>query len=270
MITETTATAPSRSGRKPLAALGKLVVAALVAMGMVALLNGLILTGGLDVFSLVPALIAFVLAGLVATGWRWAPAVAAVFSMLLLLAILAFSTATLARPQEPDFPSVVLFLSLGLVAAAAGIGATVQNYRGGERRAPRWLAYALIALTGLVLGAILVALVPAQGTAAGVSPEILAGLPTIKTEGFAFDQRIIRVKAGETVALQLSNEDTTAHSFDVDELDVHAPMPSEQPGLALFRPAEPGTYTFYCSIPGHANPEARTGMIGTLIVEPAS
>lgn len=93
-------------------------------------------------------------------------------------------------------------------------------------------------------------------------------MPTVKTEGFAFDQKEIRVKAGETVALKLSNEDTTAHSFDIDELDVHAPMPSDQIGLALFRPTEPGTYTFYCAIPGHADVEKGTGMIGTLIVEP--
>lgn len=268
MISE--ATTPSRFGRKPLAALGKLALVALVAMGMVALLSGLILTGELDVFTLTPALIAFILAGLVATGWRWATVVAGVLSGLLLLALLAFTVPTLARPQEPDFISALLFLALALVATVAGIGAAVQNNRGDQRRAPRWLAYALIGLAGLVLGAILVALVPAQGTAAGVSPEVLAGLPMVKTQGFAFDQPVIRVKAGETVALQLSNEDSTAHSFDVDELGVHAPMPSDQPGLALFRPAEPGTYTFYCSIPGHANLEAGTGMVGTLIVEPAS
>jgi uncharacterized cupredoxin-like copper-binding protein len=176
---------------------------------------------------------------------------------------------TLARPHEPDFPGMVLVLALGLVATAAGFGAAVQNYRGGEQRAPRWLVYGLVGLGGLVAGAILVGLIPQQGAAAGVSQEVMAGLPYVKAEAFAFGPRTIQVKAGETVALRLLNEDTTAHTFDVDELDVHAPMPGGDAALALFEATTPGSYTFYCAIPGHADPAARTGMVGTLIVEPA-
>ena len=52
-------------------------------------------------------------------------------------------------------------------------------------------------------------------------------------------------------------------SFDIDEFNVHAPMPVNKSGLAIFKPAEPGSYTCYCSVPGH-----RERMHGTLIVEP--
>jgi uncharacterized cupredoxin-like copper-binding protein len=74
----------------------------------------------------------------------------------------------------------------------------------------------------------------------------------------------IRVRAGETVVLRLDNTDTQGHRFDIDELNVHVLMPVNQPGLAVFTPTTPGSYRFYCDIPGH--PEA--GMVGTLIVEP--
>jgi uncharacterized cupredoxin-like copper-binding protein len=66
------------------------------------------------------------------------------------------------------------------------------------------------------------------------------------------------------VALRLENSDTQRHSFDIDAFDVHVTMPINAPALALFTPNAPGTYTFYCRIPGHTE----AGMTGTLIVEP--
>jgi uncharacterized cupredoxin-like copper-binding protein len=41
-------------------------------------------------------------------------------------------------------------------------------------------------------------------------------------------------------------------------------MPGSQSALALFRPTQTGTYTFYCAVPGHR----AAGMVGTLTVEP--
>ena len=69
------------------------------------------------------------------------------------------------------------------------------------------------------------------------------------------------------VALRLENTDGASHSFDVDELNVHALMPGGKSSLALFKPTKPGTYTFYCGIPGHYNKATGEGMHGTLIVE---
>ncbi|MDX1612770.1 MAG: cupredoxin domain-containing protein [Candidatus Promineifilaceae bacterium] len=256
-------------GRR-LGPLGRLAVAALVGVAVVAIGGSLLLSGSVNEFSLMPAVIALVLAGLMTSGWRWAQILAAVLSSLLLLAMGAFITPSLTLPHEPEFVLVVLFLSLMVVATGSAIGEATQNVRGRERRAPSWTSKALIGLGGLVLGAILVGLVSQPG-AAGVSPEVMAGLPEVRAEDFSFTQETIRVTAGETVALRLENADTTAHSFDIDELDIHAPMPSEEPGLALFEPTEPGVYRFYCGIPGHANLETGTGMIGTLVVEePAS
>jgi len=71
------------------------------------------------------------------------------------------------------------------------------------------------------------------------------------------------VKVGEVVAFRLDNLHDAPHSFDIDELNVHASMPVGQSGLALFTPTKPGTYTFYCSLPGHQ----AAGMQGMLIVD---
>jgi uncharacterized cupredoxin-like copper-binding protein len=210
---------------------------------------------------------ALILAGMVATGWRWAPLLGVlVYGGLLVLAG-PFIPYALAHPEESFmFSFMLVLLALALVGIGAGIGATVQNYRysADERRTPRWLPFALTALAALCLGAILVAAIPQPGASAGISAEVLAGLPVLATENFSFDQTVIRARAGETVALRLDNHDPTGHSFDIDELNVHAPMTPGKSGLALFKPTQAGTYTFYCGVPGHRE----GGMVGRLVVEP--
>ena len=173
---------------------------------------------------------------------------------------------SLTHPAEfRSFVLVVFLLAMALIGVGAGIAATVQNYRGGERRAPTALPVALATLVGVAAGAILVAAVAGSSENAGVSPAALAALPALKTANFAFDQAELRVKAGETVALRLENSDTVRHSFDVDEFGIHAPMPSGQRSLALFKPEAPGTYTFYCA--PHYDKATGEGMKGILIVD---
>jgi uncharacterized cupredoxin-like copper-binding protein len=87
---------------------------------------------------------------------------------------------------------------------------------------------------------------------------------TLTTENFKFGPPELRVKAGETVTLNLANSDLLPHSFDVDEFAVHVSMPGHDQVQAVFTPTKPGDYPFYCGIPGHQE----AGMVGTLIVEP--
>ena len=132
---------------------------------------------------------------------------------------------------------------------------------------PTWVVFGLTAMGGLIIGVVALSLVVEKPTEVRVSPEVLEDLPALRVHDFDFTRKQITVKAGEMVALRLDNDDGGLHSFDIDDLDVHVPMYREQTSLALFQPAEPGRYTFYCSIPGHADLEKGTGMIGTLIVE---
>ncbi len=87
-----------------------------------------------------------------------------------------------------------------------------------------------------------------------------------------FDQKEIRVKAGEPVTIRLTSLDNSHHTdgggqhqWAVDELGVSIVAPPEGSNSATFTPDQPGTYTFYCDIccGGRANPT----MQGTLIVE---
>jgi len=172
----------------------------------------------------------------------------------------------LTHPAEfQSFVLMVFLLTMALIGVGAGIAATVQNERGGERHAPSSLPVALATLVGLAVGAILVAAAAGSSENTSISPAALAALPALKTANFAFDQAEIRVKAGETVALQLENGDAVRHSFDVDEFGVHAPIPSGQSSLVLFKPETPGTYTFYCA--PHYDKATGEGMQGMLIVD---
>ena len=85
--------------------------------------------------------------------------------------------------------------------------------------------------------------------------------------------RTLTIGVGPTFAtrwliprLALANSEAAAHSFDVDELNVHVPMPGDSDSLALFIAPTPGTYTFYCA--PHYDKATGSGMRGTLIVEP--
>ncbi len=87
---------------------------------------------------------------------------------------------------------------------------------------------------------------------------------TIKTEGLRFTEAEVVVRVGQPVTLHVVNQDGYAHAFDIDEFDIHAPLPANATFDAVFTPVEPGRYRFYCGSPGHA----AAGMVGVLIVEP--
>ena len=68
-----------------------------------------------------------------------------------------------------------------------------------------------------------------------------------------------------TVTLEITNVDAFDHDFVIDELDVKQTLPAGKTTTLTFD-ATPGTYTFYCSIPGHRE----AGMEGTLTVVPGA
>src|SRR5262245_2517201 len=173
--------------RKPLAALGKLTVGALIGLG---LLFGYVQTlfGGFDLMLTGVALTMLIVAGVVATGWRWAPALGAVLGLaigggLLIPAAGAIAFA-LAHPTDSMCLTVVLLLPRLALAIVGGIGATVQNYRSAERPTPRGLATTLIALGGLVAGAVLIGAIAKPADSVGVSPDVLASLPAVTLDAY--------------------------------------------------------------------------------------
>lgn len=79
---------------------------------------------------------------------------------------------------------------------------------------------------------------------------------------FAFDPDEITAEAGEDLAIVLTSEDLL-HDFTIDELDAHVVADRGETAEGGVTADEPGTYEFYCSVPGHRE----AGMEGTLIVE---
>lgn len=221
----------------------------------------------------IPALIFAALIGGVRR--RWVPVLGAIYWVMFLAANAPYMAHDLRHPEIfTNFAVSIVLMIPALVGMAAGIGAVIQNYRAsrggslaGENTRPglpRWFTVGLTALAGVSLGAIAVAGAAPAGASAGVSPEAMASLPALTAANHHFGTSELHAQVGETVALRLENDDSAGHSFDIDELGVHVSMPPGEPALALFKASAPGTYTFYCGVPGHRE----AGMVGTLVVEP--
>ena len=79
---------------------------------------------------------------------------------------------------------------------------------------------------------------------------------------FAFDPDEITAEVGEDLAIVLTSEDLL-HDFTIDELDAHVAADRGETVAGGVTADEAGTYTYYCSVPGHRE----TGMEGTLTVQ---
>jgi plastocyanin len=247
-----------------------LVVGALVGFALMYVYIQAVLIRGIEmplpIISAISLLLAALVAGRPVGGWRWTPLLGAVWGVVILFGNVEMLRFHLAHPENThEFAAQLVLIGMAITALVAGIGATAQSYLrpAAERRLPRWVPWGFTAMAGLLLGAVLVAAIPRAG-GVQVDPATLAQLPAVTLE--AFDGGEIRVRAGELTALRLENSDGAAHSFDVDELNVHVPMPGDSESLALFTAGTPGVYTFYCA--PHYNKATGSGMHGTLIVEP--
>ena len=122
----------------------------------------------------------------------------------------------------------------------------------------------------------LVGLTACSTTQASTTPPVSGGADAAITAGpgvqqitvtvgnrMSFDPSTIDVHAGQPVQLTLQNNGTIAHDFALTDgvaQPVTITAPAGQTATALFTIAAPGTYTFECSIPGHAS----AGMRGTV------
>lgn len=96
------------------------------------------------------------------------------------------------------------------------------------------------------------------------SSDVAAGARRIEVTAtsFEFDPDEIRVDAGENIAIVLRSTDIL-HDFTIDELDAHVAADGGETAEGGFTAAEPGRYTYYCTVAGHRD----AGMEGTLVVE---
>ena len=106
------------------------------------------------------------------------------------------------------------------------------------------------------------------GRETAVSSKLSAGVPddaiTLTAQSMRFGLTELQVTAGEETTLVLDNHDLYGHSFDNDDLDLHAEMAANGRSVITFIATEPGTYEIYCGVPGHRE----AGMVSTLVVTP--
>src|SRR5262249_2268490 len=142
------------------------------------------------IFHLAPSGFAFiaiplVLAGMITTGWRWAPLLGAIWCGLMLVMNIQFTVSNLTHPEQFAMFALEVGLDGAMVGGVVGgAAATVQNYRRppAERGTPGWLPYGLTALAALSVGALLVAAVVQGRDSSSVSQETLAALPTLSAK----------------------------------------------------------------------------------------
>jgi uncharacterized cupredoxin-like copper-binding protein len=82
---------------------------------------------------------------------------------------------------------------------------------------------------------------------------------SVTAKEFVFDPSTLSVPADEEVTIEVVNAGTVEHDFTLDEAGLKIPTPATETASGSFTVAA-GTYTFYCSVPGHRE----AGMEGTL------
>ena len=91
-----------------------------------------------------------------------------------------------------------------------------------------------------------------------------SAVTVVGTDTLAFEPAELTAAAG-TVTVELTSETAVDHTFVIEELgdvEVVAAGPGETATGEV--ELEPGSYTFYCDVPGHRE----AGMEGTLLVVP--
>lgn len=105
-----------------------------------------------------------------------------------------------------------------------------------------------------------------QSTPSGSAPAPVASAPTIEMTGldFRFQPAQLRIKAGQSVNIALVNRGAIIHDITIPALQFQLVAQPGQRAVGSLTAARPGTYEFYCSVPGHRE----AGMVGRLVVVP--
>lgn len=213
--------------------------------------------------AMVLTLLALALAGIVLLGLgllRFRGGILGVAILGLVFADIAAYTLTgavnniLYREELLDLLIPASLAALSLAGLMAAVAVVVRRRRpesdGGAAQ-----------IAGLAAAAIFVLLLFA-GLVAGREPELPVRQSTLllETENIAYSTTELSIESSE-VTVSLANHDLFWHTFTIDELNVNLQVPVRGERQVTFS-VLPGTYPFYCAIPGHA----LVGMRGTLTV----
>lgn len=85
----------------------------------------------------------------------------------------------------------------------------------------------------------------------------------LETTEYKFTPDTFTMKAGEATTITLVNKGVVEHDFTFDPQEFKVQVAIGKTASGTLTIAEPGTYDFWCSVPGHKE----NGMVGTLTVE---
>jgi len=141
-------------------------------------------------------------------------------------------------------------------AASAAVGSPAASPGASESASP--VANVTTDVTVTVAAVSPIASSPISATEATVAQSFEVDMVDI-----AFNPKEITIPANTDVVIQLPNNGMAAHNFNIDALGVNSGDVAPGQSATVTINAEPGTYEYYCSIPGHKE----AGMVGKLIVQ---
>lgn len=151
---------------------------------------------------------------------------------------------------------VVIPASLAVISLTASVAAVVsivkRRHPDADGRAVRIVAQTALAVFVLAAGAATIQ----RGQAEAPRP----GDVVVQMHSARFSAGALSAPAGE-ITVAIENKDLFWHTFTIDALGVDVGVPTRGERRVTFD-AAPGTYEFYCAIPGHT----LAGMKGTLTV----
>ncbi len=190
--------------------------------------------------------------------WRSGRVPVLIRSLVFLDVLFFMTTATIANlTTHESLGAVALPLALAVTSATGLVATTAYLIRGaapgattkGPARVVIWAVVLCAAVVGVTITG-----------ASGGSQQALGGDLKLSAHSAKFSTTTLSISAGQ-VAIFATNNDLFWHTVTINELGVDVRIPVKGHRRITFT-AAPGTYTFYCAIPGHAG----IGMKGTLTV----
>jgi plastocyanin len=220
----------------------------------------LVLVGGFVVVFGVCALVATRLSSASRRPWLWpALAIPAVVFLLLNGQYLVYP---LIHPAESTFAATLVMVVATIVLVVSGALAfrdarDPANRSGSRTRLGASIVAAVTAgavVTGVVAGA-----VGGGASQLAASPTTTA---TLVAQNTKYAPTTYTMSSSDVLGLFVENRDSTAHSFDVDALNIHVQVPANSTVAVAIKPTGSGPLEFYCAIGGHK----AAGMDGTISV----
>jgi uncharacterized cupredoxin-like copper-binding protein len=203
-------------------------------------------------------------AGALARPWFWLVSTAP--GILVLLFNSFYGPYALAHPTDAlSFVTTLVVLVAGILVVIASLTAWLEIRRGRLVWHARGRAGFIVAgVAGLVVGASLTSVLAASsssaGTALGQPP---ARTVTVAAQNTRFLEASLEATSDEVLGIYVTNKDAYAHSFDLDALGIHVPLPAATTTFVAVMPTTAGALQFYCAVPCHRD----AGMVGSIAVK---